>query len=270
MDCGRPQIHGLTTTRTRAPVEMLPEDELALKGAANIMDRLQCGKSAMTESVPAIISSTTSPVASLFSLFPFRHRAGALAAARRPTPHPLVQGRWAALLLCAALAACAQQTPRPGAEGVPAASAVQTAGDGTAAGITPPEAAPAAANAGDPPAETVAAPEIPDTDRIFFASNATAVDEAGRRKLRAHAERLKANRRLSVTLVGHTDHLGSRSYNLAIAERRTAEVAEVLTSLGVGRMQIRRYGVGSEKPGPRCQTTECRGRMRRVDLIYPD
>jgi outer membrane protein OmpA-like peptidoglycan-associated protein len=181
-----------------------------------------------------------------------------------------VRGRWAALLLCAALAACAQQAPRPDAEGGAAGSAARTADGRTAAGTPPPDAPPATASAGDPPADTVAAPEIPDTDQIFFASNATGVDEAGRRKLRAHAERLKANRRLNVTLVGHTDHLGSRSYNLAIAERRTAAVAEVLTSLGVGRTQIRRYGVGSEKLGPPCQTSECRGRMRRVDLIYPD
>lgn len=154
---------------------------------------------------------------------------------------------------------------------MPAASTGQTTtGGATAAGTPPPDAPPATASAGDPPAKTVAEPKIPDTDKIFFAVNATEVDEAGRRKLRAHADRLKANRRLSVTLVGHTDHHGSRSYNLAIAERRTAVVAEVLTSLGVGRTQIRRYGVGNEKPGPHCQTAECRSRMRRVDLIYPD
>ncbi|MDX9706397.1 MAG: OmpA family protein, partial [Azospira sp.] len=108
---------------------------------------------------------------------------------------------------------------------MPAASSGQTTtGGATATGTPPADAPPATASAGGSPAETVAAPEIPDTDKIFFAVNATEVDEAGRRKLRAHADRLKANRRLRVTLVGHTDHHGSRSYNLAIAERRTAVV----------------------------------------------
>ncbi|MBW7902230.1 MAG: OmpA family protein [Rhodocyclaceae bacterium] len=180
----------------------------------------------------------------------------------------------AALALLAALAACGGQPPRPDAAATAAPeAAARRAPEPAATTAAPADAAPpAAAETQDaPPAAAVpAAPDIPDTDRIFFASGAAAVDDEGRRKLRAHAGRLKENRRLSVTLVGHTDHLGSRSYNLAIAERRTTAVAEVLTSFGVGRSQIRSYGVGSEKRGTACRTAECRSRMRRVDLIYPD
>lgn len=175
-----------------------------------------------------------------------------------------------ALTLLAALAACGGQPPRPDAATTAAPEAAARRAPEPAA---PADAAPpAAAETQDAPpaAAAPAAPDIPDTDRIFFASGAATVDDEGRRKLRAHAERLKENRRLSVTLVGHTDHLGSRSYNLAIAERRTTAVAEVLTSFGVGRSQIRSYGVGSEKRGTACRTAECRSRMRRVDLIYPD
>ena len=52
---------------------------------------------------------------------------------------------------------------------------------------------------------------------IFFARRSTAVDPAELYKLRQQAQRLLADPKLVVTLVGHTDDLGSASYNLAIA-----------------------------------------------------
>lgn len=114
------------------------------------------------------------------------------------------------------------------------------------------------------------APAVADENSIFFASAATQLDAAGQAKLHRHAARLKDNPQLTVTLVGHTDNLGSTSYNLAIAEQRAATVARALQAMGVGRGQIRHYGLGDEKAGPACKTAGCRQKRRRVDLVYPD
>lgn len=103
---------------------------------------------------------------------------------------------------------------------------------------------------------------------VFFPSSGTAVDADGRRRLLEHAARLKANPDLVVTLVGHTDNLGSPSYNLAIAEQRVNAVYAVLRSQGVPLIQIRRYGVGSEQMGLGCKSAQCRRKMRRVQLHY--
>lgn len=103
---------------------------------------------------------------------------------------------------------------------------------------------------------------------VFFPSSGTAVDADGRRRLLEHAARLKANPDLVVTLVGHTDNLGSPSYNLAIAEQRVNAVYAVLRSQGVPLIQIRRYGVGSEQMGLGCKSAQCRRQMRRVQLHY--
>lgn len=103
---------------------------------------------------------------------------------------------------------------------------------------------------------------------IFFPPNGVTVDLEGRRRLAEHAEHLKANPGKVVTLIGHTDDQGSPSYNLAIAEQRVNAVHAVLRSQGVPLVQIRRYGVGSEKNELVCKSAQCRQKMRRVQLVF--
>lgn len=112
---------------------------------------------------------------------------------------------------------------------------------------------------------------VDDDDNIFFAAGATRVDVPGQGKLRVHAQRLKANPSQVIALVGRTDDVGSRSYNLAMAEQRIEAVVKVLRSYGVPKRQIhpvRRYSVGQGESEPACRTAICRQRMRRVELIY--
>ncbi len=141
---------------------------------------------------------------------------------------------------------------------------------------------PARAAAGPPAAETGAAsalsisppaveenlPPLSAPDAVFFGRASVDLQEAELQKLVRVAERLRLQPELVVTLVGHTDHLGSRAYNLAIAEQRTASVMKRLRELGVPAKQIRRHSYGYETAGG-CRSETCRAKMRRVDLIYP-
>ena len=122
-----------------------------------------------------------------------------------------------------------------------------------------------------PPTEGTAAAALEDEDSIYFASGATRVDAAGQQKLRRHAARLQENPAQVLTLVGHTDDVGSSSYNLAVAEQRIEAVARLLRAYGVPRKQmhpVRSYVVGAGKSAPSCRTAACRQKMRRVELIY--
>lgn len=103
---------------------------------------------------------------------------------------------------------------------------------------------------------------------IFFPPSGVTVDDEGRAQLQVHAERLKSTPGLVVTLIGHTDDLGSPSYNLAIAEQRVNAVYAILRSLRVPLTQIRRYGVGSEQVDRACKSAQCRKKMRRVQLVF--
>ncbi|MDS4013498.1 MAG: OmpA family protein [Candidatus Accumulibacter sp.] len=109
----------------------------------------------------------------------------------------------------------------------------------------------------------------PDKRTVYFAFGEAAIDEEGGEVLRQNAQKLKEDSQLVVTLVGHTDNLGSPAYNLAVADKRVEAVSERLRSLGVARSQIRRLPVGSEHSSKiRCDGEACRRTMRRVELVY--
>lgn len=107
-------------------------------------------------------------------------------------------------------------------------------------------------------------------NNIYFAFGGVSVSRLERAKLQQHADYLKANPDKSVTLIGYTDDLGSRSYNIAIAEQRVAAVRKLLRKYRVPGSQIRRYSVGNEKTPKICKTSQCRQKMRRVELVYSE
>lgn len=116
--------------------------------------------------------------------------------------------------------------------------------------------------------EKAAMAAVDTENSVFFHSSDSTLDAAGRQRVLEHAARLKADPDLAVTLVGHADHLGSRSYNLAIAEQRVNAVFAVLRSEGIPVTRIRREAVGSEQVSPACRSVQCRKLMRRVELVF--
>jgi len=116
-------------------------------------------------------------------------------------------------------------------------------------------------------AETSRTTAVADEESIYFDLGSSVLDTVALRALRKHAERLKADSKQSVTLVAHTDYLGSRSLNVAIAQQRLNVVVEALKSMGIPRRQLRLSSMGNEKAPRDCKTT-CRRQMRRVDVVY--
>ncbi len=157
------------------------------------------------------------------------------------------------------LAGCATKKPLP----PPAAPATVVVAAAPAGNIKP-----ATRETGEtPPAPVAAAPG----ERIYFAPGASDIDGDGMALLRLCADRLKSDERRRVTLVGMTDDLGSRTYNVAIADRRIATVQLALRRLGVAAHQIKRRNLGGEMAQQqRCTTEPCRRLMRRVELHCDD
>jgi len=112
------------------------------------------------------------------------------------------------------------------------------------------------------------APSVPEDNKVYFASGSVVIGDEEKGKLKQHADRLKRNPKIYVTLSGHTDDLGSRNYNLAIAEERLIAVNKLLQRYGAPPRQIRRNRSSSAKNLPACTTTDCRRQRRRVDLVY--
>lgn len=107
---------------------------------------------------------------------------------------------------------------------------------------------------------------VPIGDSVYFAPGGSDIDSEGMARIRECADRLKSDERLRAILVGMTDDLGSRTYNVAIADRRIATVQLALRRMGVPAHQIKRRNMGGEMARNRCADEACRKLMRRVEL----
>lgn len=116
-------------------------------------------------------------------------------------------------------------------------------------------------------AEQNAIAEVDETTSIFFSLGSRTVNQSEKGKLSLTAHRLKDDKSLFVTLVGHANDNGSRSFNLAVADARVESVSAILRKLGVKTHQIKKEVSGSEKMPSFCRSEACRRKMRRVELI---
>jgi len=90
--------------------------------------------------------------------------------------------------------------------------------------------------------------EINVGDRVFFAFDSAALDDAARQTLERQAAWLKQYPAVSVTIEGHCDERGTREYNLALGDRRANAVKAYLVALGISPDRIRTISYGKERP----------------------
>ena len=81
------------------------------------------------------------------------------------------------------------------------------------------------------------------------------------------AEVLQKYDRTVVHVIGHTDSVGSESYNQALSERRAQSVANYLTSHGVPYDRLRTEGRGESEPRDSNATEAGRQLNRRVEIF---
>ncbi len=65
---------------------------------------------------------------------------------------------------------------------------------------------------------------------------------------------------------GHTDSIGSRSYNLRLATQRADTVGRYLVSRGIAPVRLATYGYGPDYPVATNETEQGRAMNRRVEL----
>jgi len=85
-------------------------------------------------------------------------------------------------------------------------------------------------------------------DRVNFAYDDHRLDTLAQDQVIAWANWLTAHSGLSVIVEGHADERGTREYNLALGERRAAEVRSYLMDSGIAADRVRIVSYGKEKP----------------------
>jgi peptidoglycan-associated lipoprotein len=83
----------------------------------------------------------------------------------------------------------------------------------------------------------------------------------------AHAQYAADHPEAKMTLKGHTDHRGSHEYNLALGQKRSVSVKDVMNTSGASDGQIETVSYGEEEANQNCQGNEC-SQDRRVDISY--
>lgn len=89
---------------------------------------------------------------------------------------------------------------------------------------------------------------------------------AGQAEIDAFLSKLAGAKVTGITVVGHTDSVGSDAYNQALSERRAAAVANYMVSKGVPAAALQVAGRGEAQPVADNSTKAGRAANRRVDI----
>ncbi|WP_435353056.1 OmpA family protein [Emticicia sp. SJ17W-69] len=105
--------------------------------------------------------------------------------------------------------------------------------------------------------------------QLLFDFGKTDVKEANREDLRKLAETLTQNPNTNLLIVGHTDDVGSASFNQTLSKNRARAVSYQLTSAGVSSRRLKVEGKGESQPTASNETDFGRSQNRRVEIaIY--
>jgi outer membrane protein OmpA-like peptidoglycan-associated protein len=117
--------------------------------------------------------------------------------------------------------------------------------------------------------------QVQQTDRGMVLTLGDVLFDTGRAELKSGAfstvDRLatflRENPERSVAIEGHTDSVGSDSFNLSLSQRRADSVRAALTSRGIAGTRITAKGMGEATPVANNGTAEGRQRNRRVEVV---
>ncbi len=107
---------------------------------------------------------------------------------------------------------------------------------------------------------------LSDAGDVLFAFNQSDLTPAAQSKLDSLMPKLQSADVVSIKVIGHTDSVGSDTYNQALSERRASSVAAYLLSQGVAPNKLTSEGKGQSQPVADNETEEGRAKNRRVEL----
>ncbi len=102
-------------------------------------------------------------------------------------------------------------------------------------------------------------------NNIFFNTGEYVLLPESYPELERFAKTLNANKAIKISLLGHTDNVGSREDNMVLSQRRAEAVKQFLVQQGIEASRISIQGFGYSKPLASNSTPEGRGKNRRVE-----
>ena len=104
---------------------------------------------------------------------------------------------------------------------------------------------------------------------IYYDYNQYSVDKATDKKIiKKYSEYLKKYDEAIVRIEGHADERGSRAYNLALGEKRSETIKEIMLINGVSKNSIEVVSYGEENPAVIGTDDETHSLNRRVEIVF--
>ncbi len=103
---------------------------------------------------------------------------------------------------------------------------------------------------------------------VYFEFDRSDIRPDQRDIVEAHARYLSNNPSASVLLEGHSDERGTREYNVALGERRSESVRNLMSLMGASGTQVRTISYGEERPATMGHDEEAWALNRRVEIVY--
>jgi outer membrane protein OmpA-like peptidoglycan-associated protein/tetratricopeptide (TPR) repeat protein len=101
---------------------------------------------------------------------------------------------------------------------------------------------------------------------IFYETDSYALKPESRYELDKVVKFMESNPQIKIEISGHTDNVGTESYNQSLSENRAKSVVEYLTSKGINALYLTYKGYGFSKPLDSNETPEGRANNRRTEL----
>ena len=105
---------------------------------------------------------------------------------------------------------------------------------------------------------------------ILFSTGKAQLKPDGIRNVQKLGDFLARYPQNKVSVEGHTDSVGSNSYNQGLSERRAFSVRSALTDMGISNDRVATRGYGEEFPVASNNNAESRQLNRRVEIVLSD
>ncbi len=102
---------------------------------------------------------------------------------------------------------------------------------------------------------------------LFFAFDSAQISGDSHKILEQLSDVLKNAPDMNISIEGHTDDVGSETYNLDLSIRRAAAVKEYLVLRGIEAARLSVQGFGERKPKMPSQDLRSRAQNRRVEVV---
>ena len=103
---------------------------------------------------------------------------------------------------------------------------------------------------------------------VYFDFDSNLIKDEYRPLVTAHARYLQQNPGAKMRIEGHADERGSREYNIALGQRRSEAVKQMMQLLGARAEQIEPVSFGEEKPKATGHDETSWAENRRGDIVY--